>query len=613
MRLETIINDDGSSYRDLNRNGVMDPYEDARRPIPERVTDLIGRLSTHEKVGLMFQTIIEAGADGEIPSGPGMIMATDTTTMVTRQFVNHFNVHALADPRLAARWHNRLQELAETTPHGIPVTLSSDPRHAFQENSGASFAASCTSQWPEPIGIAALGDDDLLARYSEVVRREYVALGIRAALHPQIDLVTEPRWARQPQCLGQDPATVGRQVGIILDAMQTSPELGPEAVACCTKHFPGGGPQLDGDDAHFPNGREQVYPGGRFADHLAPFRDAVAHRTSAMMPYYGMPVGLEVDGKPVEPVGFAFNRDLITGLLREQLGFEGVVLTDWGLITDVDVAGLPLPGRAWGLEHLDRHQRMERLLAAGNDQFGGEDCTDLLLDLIADGRVGLDRIDASVRRLLTVKFQLGLFDDPYVDEQAAATIVGNAEATRLGYETQAATVVVLKAPQDDPAPLLATGHKLYLDGVDPQLAAGVGTVVDNLADAEVVLMRIGTGFEPRNDYVLEAMFHQGSLAFDTATLAQINTYADHAAVILDVFMDRPAILSQVEPRLDALTASFGTSDAAWLEVLTGTLPSRGRLPFELPRSMSAVRASQPDVANDTHRPLYAAGFGLTAD
>lgn len=611
MRLATIINDDGSSYRDLNHNGVMDPYEDSRLPIPERVENLLGQLSTPEKVGLMFQTIIEAGQDGEVPQGRGMIMGTDTATMLTGKLINHFNVHALRDARLAARWHNHLQELAETTPHGIPVTLSTDPRHAFQENSGASFAASCTSQWPEPLGIAALEDDDLLARYSEVVRREYVALGIRAALHPQIDLITEPRWCRQLHCLGQDPATVGRQVGIVLDAMQVSADLGPQSVACCTKHFPGGGPQLNGDDAHFPNGREQVYPGGRFADHLAPFVEAIAHHTSAIMPYYGMPVGLELDGVPVEEVGFAFSSAMITGLLRDQLGFAGVVVTDWGLISDVEVAGLPMPARAWGVEHLDRPSRMQRLLEAGNDQFGGEDCTDLLLELIEQGRVGLDRIDASVRRLLTVKFQLGLFDDPYVDEDAAEQIVGNAEATRLGFEAQAASIAVLKRPAGE-GPLLARGLKLYLDGVDPAAASAVGTVVDNLADADVTLVRIGTGFEPRDDYFLEAMFHQGSLDTNIAAIAQIATYADHTAVVLDCFLDRPAILTQIEPRVSVLTGSFGTGDAAWLAALVGDLPPRGRLPFELPRSMDAVRASREDVPNDTADPLYPAGFGLTA-
>ena len=221
-----------------------------------------------------------------------------------------------------------------------------------------------------------------------------------------------------------------------LEGMQGT-RVGPSSVACTTKHFPGGGPQSDGEDPHFPYGREQVYPGGRFAEHLAPFRAAIAAGTSGVMPYYGMPVGLELDGAPVEAVGFGFNRRIITGLLREELGYDGVVLTDWGLVTDVEVFGLPFPAKAWGVEHLPPAERLARLLGAGADQLGGEVCTDLLLDLPEQGRLGMDRIDESVARILLVKFQLGLFDDPYVDEGAAERIVGAPEFRAAGHRAQA--------------------------------------------------------------------------------------------------------------------------------------------------------------------------------
>src|SRR5690606_35936160 len=193
---------------------------------------------------------------------------------------------------------------------------------------------------------------------------------------------------------------------------------------CITKHFPGAGPQQDGEDAHFPYGREQVYPGGRFGLHLEPFRAAIAHGTAGMMPYYGMPVGLELDGEPVPPVGFAFNRRIVTGLLRQELGFDGVVVTDWELVNGNVAQGKVLPAKAWGVEHLSPAERMLAILDAGCDQFGGEECVDLLLDLVHTGRVAEARIDDSARRLLELKFRLGLFDDPYVDEDAAEHIVG---------------------------------------------------------------------------------------------------------------------------------------------------------------------------------------------
>ncbi len=173
-----------------------------------------------------------------------------------------------------------------------------------------------------------------------------------------------------------------------------------------------------------PYGREQVYPGGRFADHLKPFPPIIAAGTAGIMPYYGMPIALEIDGEPIEPVGFGYNKQVVTGLLREKLGYDGVVVTDWELVNDNHVGDQVLPARAWGVEHLDPHGRMELILEAGADQFGGEECVELLLDLVARGRVSEARVDESARRILAVKFRLGLFENPYVDEDAASATVG---------------------------------------------------------------------------------------------------------------------------------------------------------------------------------------------
>ena len=292
MRPELRTTEDGVAYRDLNGNGRMDPYEDPRLPVEERVEDLLARLSLEEKVGLMFQTVIEAGADGTVLEQPGAISKSPTSTVVLEKHLTHFNVHALDDPRMAARWSNALQALAERTPHGIPVTVSTDPRHAFIENVGVSFSAGAFSQWPEPLGLAALRDADAVRRFADIARQEYVAVGIRAALHPTLDLATEPRWARQAGTFGQDPDLV-TELGVAYLKGFQGDSLGPGSVACTSKHFPGGGPQKDGEDAHFPYGREQVYPGGRFADHLKPFPPIIEAGTAGIMPYYGMPIDLD--------------------------------------------------------------------------------------------------------------------------------------------------------------------------------------------------------------------------------------------------------------------------------------------------------------------------------
>lgn len=598
---------DGTRFRDLNGNGVMDPYENPTLSVDERTDDLVARLSLEEKVGLMFQTVIEVGDDGELLETSGKISKSPTTTVVVGKHMNHFNVHAIRTARQAATWNNNLQALAETTPHGIPVTISTDPRHAFVENTGVAFSAGPFSQWPEGLGLAALDDVETVREFAEVARREYVAVGIRAALHPQIDLATEPRWGRQAQTLGQDAARVTEFTAAYLQGFQGD-ELGPDSVACTTKHFPGGGPQQGGEDAHFPYGREQVYPGGMFDYHLEPFREAIRRGTAGMMPYYGMPVGLEVDGLPIEEVGFGYNRQIVTGLLREQLGYDGVVVTDWELVNDNHVGDQVLPARAWGVEHLSAVERMEKILDAGSDQFGGEECVEMLLDLVRSGRVSEERIDASVRRLLRVKFQLGLFDDPYVDVDEAERIVGNAEFRALGERAQARSLTVL-VNEDHVLPLRPAGT-VYVEGFRADDVAELGRVVAEPADADLAIVRIGAPFEPRDDLFLEAWFHQGSLEFAPGLVYRLQQIAASCPLVLVVNLDRPAILTPFVGHAAAIVADYGSSAKAVLDALTGRVAPRGRLPIEIPRSMDAVRSSREDVPSDTGDPVFPVHHGL---
>ncbi|MFQ6171868.1 glycoside hydrolase family 3 N-terminal domain-containing protein [Oryzobacter sp. R7] len=601
----------GVAFRDLNGNGVMDPYEDPRLSPEERTEDLLGRLSLAEKAGLMFQTVIEAGGDGTLLEAPGAISKSPTSTVVLDKHLTHFNVHALEDARMAARWHNALQALAERTPHGIPVTVSTDPRHAFIENAGVSFSAKAFSQWPEPLGLAALRDVDAVREFADIARREYCAVGIRAALHPTLDLATEPRWARQAGTFGQDPDLVS-ELGVAYLRGFQGEALGAGSVACTTKHFPGGGPQKDGEDAHFPYGREQVYPGGRFGDHLKPFPPAIEAGTAAIMPYYGMPVGLEVDGEPIEEVGFGYNRQVVTGLLRERLGYDGVVVTDWELVNDNHVGDQVLPARAWGVEHLDPHGRMELILHAGADQFGGEECVDLLLDLVAQGRVTEARIDESARRLLLVKFRLGLFDDPYVDEDAAEETVGRDDFRAAGYRAQAASVTVLHNGTRDGEPALPmpAGLRIYAENISEEAVLRHGTPVARPEDADVAVVRLFAPFDARSDLFLESWFHQGSLDFPPGLVARLARVAAACPLVVDVVLDRPAVLTPLLPLTAALVGSYGSCDDALLDALTGRIPPRGRLPFDLPRSMDQVRAHGEDVSG-FEDPLFRFGEGLT--
>jgi beta-glucosidase len=607
MKSRTPQADDGLRFRDLNKNGRLDPYEDPRRPIEERVEDLLTQMTLEEKAGLMFHDIIPIGQDGSLVEGEGMFGPFSTSEMVSTRLINHFNVLQGSDPRSMAEWHNRLQELAEATRLGIPVTISSDPRHGFSDNPASSFLAGAFSQWPEPLGLAATTDPALVEEFGDIARQEYLAVGIRVALHPQIDLATEPRWARANGTFGEDAELTSRMGAAYIRGFQGE-TLGPRSVACMTKHFPGGGPQKDGEDPHFPYGREQVYPGDNFDYHLIPFGAALAAGAAQIMPYYGMPVGTEY-----EEVGFGFNKGVITGLLREKYGFDGVVCTDWGLLTDTKLGGAPFPARAWGVEHLSRPERARKALDAGVDQFGGEHCPEVIVELVRSGQVSEERIDQSIRRLLRDKFRLGLFDNPYVDPDAAEQIVGAGSFRERGQLAQRKSIVVLKNGQVTGAPILPVSGrpKIYVENIAPDVATDYGQVVETAAAADIAILRLQAPYEPRDGNFLERLFHAGDLDFKEPEKSRILSILAQVPTIVDIYLDRPAVIPEIAEQSIALLANFGAGPRALLDVVFGRFPPSGRLPFELPSSMEAVHKQKSDVPYDSEHPLFPFGHGLT--
>ncbi|MFM9372955.1 glycoside hydrolase family 3 protein [Streptomyces sp. Da 82-17] len=579
------------------------PYQDASRAVEDRVADLLARMTLEEKAGLLFHTMLALHPDGSpVEAGDAAFAPTDTSGAIGTKLLSHFNLLGSARPRQLAQWHNALQESAAGTRLGIPVTVSTDPRHSFTTNIGASFSAGAFSAWPEPTGLAATRDPELVHRFADIVRREYLAVGLRVALHPQVDLATEPRWSRQAGTFGADAALTGELVQAYVKGLQGD-GLGPDGVAAMVKHFPGGGPQKDGEDPHFPHGKDQIYPGGLRELHLEPFRAAVAAGARQMMPYYGRPVGTGW-----EEVGFGFNKGVITGLLRDELGFDGIVCTDWGLLTDQPVLGELHRARAWGVEHLSVAERAAKALDAGVDQFGGEACPEVVVELVRSGRISEDRIDTSVRRLLREKFVLGLFDRPYVDPGLAEEIVGSSEFRAVGDAAQRRSLTVL-VNRDQTLPVGAERPKLYVEGVGAVAAGGYGEVVGDPADADLAVLRLHTPYEERGNR-FEALFHSGRLDFTPEELDPILKLLDTVPTVVFLNLERAAVVPEVAERAAALVADYGASDEALLDVAFGRARPEGRLPFELPRSMTAVEASRPDVPHDTADPLFPYGAGL---
>jgi beta-glucosidase len=593
--------------RDLNKNGKIDPYEDPKQPLEARVTDLLKQMNVAEKAGMMFINGTVINNDGTIEKkagaqGPAAMMPSAIEN-ITERHMTHFNLWAVPGTRAFAMGNNAIQKLAETTRLGIPVTIASDPRHYFS-SSIFGMAADGFSQWPEQLGFAAIGDVKLMQQFADIARQEYLAVGIREALHPMADLATEPRWARVSGTFGEDANLSARLVEAYVRGYQ-GPALGPTSVACMTKHFSGGGPQKEGLDPHFEFQKGQVYPGKNFNYHLIPFEAAFAAKTAAIMPYYGIPTD-----QTSENVAFSFNKDIITRLLRDKYKFDGVVCTDWGLITDSKMGPAVWPARAWGVEKLSREDRVLKALQAGVDQFGGEHCPELVVKLVTDGKISEARIDQSVRRLLRQKFALGLFDNPYVDVEKATQLVGKPAFRQAGEAAQRRSLTLLK--NDAKALPLAMGKlKIYLKNVDPTVAAAYGTVVEKPEEADIAIVRLKTPWvSVDSPNPMARGFHHGDLDFKGKEKEEILTLLKTVPTIVDIYLDRPAVIPEISAGAKGLLANYGASDAAVLDVIFGKAKPEGNLPFELPSSMEAVRNQKEDVPYDSKDPLYKFGFGL---
>ncbi|KAG9605833.1 glycosyl hydrolase family 3 N terminal domain-containing protein, partial [Aureobasidium melanogenum] len=581
-------------------------YKDKNVSIDERVADLLSRMTIEEKVGQMFHSIVFLGKDGKLAPANPMFTIPGAEELISERHLTHLNLIGPVDDAFKlAEWHNLLQSHAASTRLGIPITLSTDPRSHFAENLGTGSRAGSFSQWPETLGFAALRSPELVEQFANIARQEYLASGMRLVLGPQVDLATEYRWSRISGTFGEESKLSSELGAAYIRGFRGQSELGPPSVSCVGKHFPGGGPQKDGEDPHFTYGREQVYPGGNFDYHLEPFEELIRNGVSQMMPYYGMPVGLDY-----EEVGFSYNKEIISGLLQKKLNFGGIVLSDWQVITNKTFMGDKMVGRAWGVEHLDGLARVEKLLDAGVDQIGGESCTELLLQLVHDGRVSEARLDHSVKKILREKFALGLFDNAFVDPETAARVIGKSEFRRAGEDVQRRSYTLL-SNQHGILPLSSSKVKAYVEGIDKDSLASYGVeVVGSPAEADLTLLRLKAPYEVRPGN-FEQHFHAGSLEYPDAELQRLlQVLQESKASVVDVYLDRPVVLTEIAAAATALCVNYGASDAAFLDVITVNAAPEGKLPFDLPRSMSAVVASRTDVPFDTENPLFRFGHGL---
>jgi beta-glucosidase len=608
LKQKPILEIEGHKFRDLNANNRLDIYEDSRQPLEARVEDLLIQMTVEEKVGMFWHPPIGIGKRGRILGKPDMLSPESSYNLIINQKIRHVNLYEVPKAKFVARWSNRIQKIAEEDRLGIPITVSSDPRNGVKNFLGNNLLGGGYSKWPEPIGLAALNDPATTFRFARIASHELRSVGIRTALHPMADLATEPRWSRINGTFGENAELSARMISIYIKGFQGE-TLGPNSVACITKHWPGGGPQQDGEDAHFSYGKNQVYPGNNLEYHLIPFKAAIEAGTAMMMPYYGVPMD-----KTSQNVAMSFNKRIVNDMLRIDHGYEGVVCSDWGIIEGFSIAGFEIvEAKDWGVEHLSIEDKIVMAIDAGVDQFGGNNNVDELLAAVRNGKIAEERLDQSVRRLLRVKFQIGLFENPYVDEDEASRVVGSEAYMNEGAEVQRRSMVLLKNQHVDNRNLLplSEGINIYIEQIERATAAQYANIVDTPEQADIALIRLQTPFEVRSDNYVEQFFHQGSLAFKREEINRLTDIAKTVPTVFFIYMDRPPVMPEINAAATAVVAEFGAFDGAVLDIAFGRSKPQGRLPFEIPSSMEAVESQYEDVPYDSKNPLYPYGHGLS--
>ena len=593
---------DGEIFRDLNKNNSLDIYEDHRLDSKLRSDDLLNKMTIEEKVGQMFHPPFTLKPDIWMLIYEIAIRGNKSTeAQILFDNISHFNLYGNPSPAELANKINHFQEIASRSRLGVPITISSDPIHEVPKGGGvASFSVDGFSKWPSQLGFAATNDSLIIEKFAHIVKEEYLAVGIRTALHPMSDLATDPRWARNFGTFGSSADLSTDMTIAYMNGFQGN-VINNNSVLTMVKHFPGGGPQQNGLDPHLYSGRNQTYPGNNFDYHLIPFKNAINNNLKVIMPYYGIPID-----QTNENVAMAFNKYILTDLLREELGFNGVICSDWGIIT----------GRHWGVDELSIADRYEKSINAGIDQYGGETETTYLIQLIKENKISEGRINESVKRILVNKFELGLFDDPYVDENKIKDRVNTKENIEAGLEAQRKSIVLLENSGTLP---LKKGIKIFVDGLDNNIAKDYGILVENPSDADVIVMYIHTVFNGNQesglnrvfDNFLSTLFPNGDLNFNNEILAQIENYSKDKELIVIVDLNRPAILEDIKKLSSGLIGTFGVSDRIMFEGIFGEFSPTGKLPFEIPSSMESVLEQKEDMPDDSLNPTYEMGYGIT--
>lgn len=687
----TILTVDRYAFKDLNKNGELDKYEDWRLSVDERAADLATKMSIEQIAGLMLYSghqRIPGGGFGpgdtynektyEESGAKASDLSDQQKEFLTNDNLRHVLLTSVESPAVAAQWNNNAQALVEGLGLGIPANNSSDPRHQAENDQEYTLGAGGEiSNWPDALGLAASFDPELVEQFGTIASIEYRALGLATALSPQVDLATDPRWYRFSGTFGPSPELSTDMARAYVDGFQTSSSdketnsgWGYESVNAMVKHWPGGGTGEGGRDAHYGFGKFAVFPGNNLDTHIKPFAEGAFNLSggtkmaAAVMPYYTISTGLNPDG---ENVGNAFSKYFITKLLREEFKYNGVVCTDWG-VTRPD-EGMAAFGRTpWGVEDLTVAERHYKILMAGCDQFGGNNDAEPVVEAYNMGVEELGeeamraRMERSAVRLLRNIFQVGLFENPYLDVEETKAIVGNADFMKAGYEAQLKSVVMLK--NKDSVMPVAKEKVVYLprryvpasenffgapipakweDPISEEMAADYFDTTEDPTEADMAIVVINGPENGRTAGYSAELAEQGdngflpiSLQYETYTATEARdpslagdsregdvlnrTYKNKTVtarnnsdlelvrktieemqgkpVVVILRMSNPTVVAEFENEIEGLIINFGIQNQAVLDIISGKVEPSGLLPLQMPANMATVEQQYEDVPFD---------------
>ncbi|MEW2289765.1 glycoside hydrolase family 3 N-terminal domain-containing protein [Streptomyces sp. NPDC047841] len=577
------------------------PYQDPSLPVPDRVTDLLARMTLDDKLGQMTQ--IEK--DALVPQSDLAAYRIGSVLSGGDSTVSPNNAQTWADT------YDALQRTALTTPLGIPMIYGIDAVHGHNAVRGATL-------FPHNIGLGATRDPALVQRIGRAVAEEVSGTGIDWDFAPCLCVARDDRWGRTYESYGETPELPTALTTFITGLQGGKPGEGPASVLATAKHYLGDGGTAGGVD----QGDTKVSEAELRAVHLPPFKEAVRRDVGAVMLSYSSWNGVRSHA----------NAYLVTDLLKGELGFGGFVVSDWAAVDQLDgQSGFT------GAEITTAVNAGVDMVMVPHDY---KKFLTLLRGEVTAGRVPQSRIDDANRRMLTRKFQLGLFERPFTDRSYTAT-VGSAAHRELARQAVRASQVLLRneggvLPLPKSAKLFVAGKSaddignqsggwtVGWQGRSGPVTAGT-TVLEGIRAAvtdpsRVTYDRYGNGIDSsyraavavvgETPYAEGRGDRPGGLGLDQEdlqTLARLK--ASGVPVVVVLVSGRPLDVSAQLPDWKALLAAWlpGTEGAGVSDVLFGDYAPTGKLPVSWPRTSS----QEPVNDGDGKDPLFPYGYGLT--